>query len=351
MKPILYSLNAFDKNFEQEFRFSWSGNQAFKNRLRIYTNIDNVLVYDSTQTTMQLIHTLPSSTLTNGTEYNCEISVFDKDDIESEFSTKIIFQCLTNPSYSFTNLIESQIVRNATFSPTLSYSQQEGELLDSYNISLYDSGQKLIYKSDTMYDTDNISDTISGLNDNSQYYLRSEGVTVNGMTVDTGYISFSVEYIKPSIFSKLPLENVNGGIKISCNFILVEGKCSVDPPIYIDNEKIDLRSNDAKVIFDEGFNIENNFTIQYVGYDFNNYEEIFSCDNGNSRLTLNYYQTLAKGDTEEKVYINLKVKGFITTYTIISNKIDVPLSTNLLHIWVRRINNLYEVKLTNLGGA
>lgn len=351
MKPILYSIVAFDSGFERNMKFSWTGNQAFKNRLRIYKNIDNSLVYDSTQTTMQLFHTLPANTLVNGTEYNCELSVFDNGDVESEFSTKVIFKCLTNPSYSFSNLTASQIIQNATFSPTLSYSQTEGELLDSYNISLYDNGQNLIYKSDTKYDTDVLSDTLSGLNDNSQYYLRSEGVTINKMTVDTGLIQFSVEYLKPSIFSKIPLENVNGGIKISSNIVIVTGECNIENPTYIDNAKIDLTNEGVKVTFAEGFNIPDNFTIQYVGCDFTNYSTILECPFKNKNLTVTYYKVLIKGESVEKVYVNLKVNGSVTTYTIVSNKIDIPLETDMLNIFIRKINNLYEVKLTNLGGA
>ena len=351
MKPILYSTNAFDSGFEHDFKFSWTGNQAFKNRLRIYKNIDNTLVYDTTQTTMQLFHVLPANILVNGIEYNCEISVFDNNNLESEFSTKVIFKCLTNPSYSFTNLTSGQIVKNATFSSTLLYSQTQGELLDSYNISLYDNGQKLVYKSDTKYDTDVLSDTLSGLNDNSQYYLRSEGITINGMTVDTGLIQFSVEYLKPSIFSKIPLENVNGGIKISCNIIIVTGECSIENPTYIDNKKIDLTNEGVTVTFDEGFNITDNFTMQYVGCDFTNYSTILEYTAENKNLTLTYYKALIKGESVEKVYVNLKVKGSVTTYTIVSNRINVPLETDMLNIWIRKINNLYEVKLTNLGGV
>jgi len=72
--------------------------------------------------------------------------------------------------------------------------------------------------------------------------VRITGSTVNGMSVDSGYVVFSVDFIAPTNWSKLVLENSDGMIKLSSNVTLITGKSNTSSPTYIDDTKIDLTS-------------------------------------------------------------------------------------------------------------
>ena len=62
--PTLLQHIAFDKTLETTFPFtSVGGNQVVKNRLQILNNSTLAVVYDSTQTTFTLAHTLPATLL------------------------------------------------------------------------------------------------------------------------------------------------------------------------------------------------------------------------------------------------------------------------------------------------
>ena len=147
VSPLLYNKQAFDSTEITEFIFNYSGNQSIKNRLRIFNNVDSTQVYDGTQTTFQLKHTLPANTLINGNTYWCEVYTIDINEVQSPASNKIIFKTFTKPTWSFSNLISDQIIRNSSYQVQLTYSQPEGELLNSYQVSLYNSGQSLLHQS------------------------------------------------------------------------------------------------------------------------------------------------------------------------------------------------------------
>lgn len=341
----LYEIKAFDATTIKEFTFNWSGAQSFGNRLVILNNVTNATVYDQTQTTMLLKHTLPANTLTNGIAYNAVIYSIDSEGVSSTVSNKIIFKCLTTPTWNFTNISTNQIIKNSFIEATLNYSQIEGELLNSYQIELYNSSQSLVYKTEILYDSD-LKATISGLNDNSQYYFRATGETLNGMKLDTGMIIISVEYTAPVLYSLVALENLRlkGEIKISYNVILVTGKSNPETPIYIDNSKVDVRENNRYVLFDEGFELQNDGIIQIVGQDFNDYSNICEWSNGTNKIELKYMRGTFASQGTEKAYFILKVYNSITKYTVYSNYINIPSDSQKIHIWIKRVNNVYDLK-------
>ena len=66
-KAQLYNADAWDSSKEHIFRFLWDGNQSFGNILQIRNNLTDTIVYEESETTMQLKHTVPANTLKNGT--------------------------------------------------------------------------------------------------------------------------------------------------------------------------------------------------------------------------------------------------------------------------------------------
>jgi len=298
---------------------------------------------------MQTKHTIAPNILTNGTCYNAELQVFNKENIASSMSNRIVFYCYTTPVLRFTNIVENQIIRSSSYIPTLEYTQNEGELLNEYQVILYDIHHTQVYQTGILYTLENMKAHISNLSDNAKYYLRAVGKTLNGMDVDSGYIPISVEYIHPSLYAIVSLENnpVKKHIKIQSNIIPIEGIITPEPAIYINEKAIDLTADGTNVVFNDGFCIEDNFTLEYKDCGFKNTQCLLLLTEGNKKIELFYREGKFSGDINQKAYTWLKVTDRTTIYISASELIDIPLPTELLHIWIRRINNLYDVKMTN----
>lgn len=344
-QPILYQTTAFDALSVHEFQFAYSGDQAYRNRLIIRNNASNAVVYDKTLTTFQLRHQLPAASLTNGRDYNAQVQVIHKDGSSSALSNKIVFFCFTAPVLSFSNLESEQIIRNSSFEAALSYTQPEGELLSAYQFTLYDIRHAEIYSTDLLYDQ-TLCTTLSGLIDNYHYYLRGAGITVHGMEVDTGYVPFSVEYIQPSVFAVLHLENLwhEGCVMIQSNIVSIEGTSNPSPPRYIDNEWVDLSDPEHWVRFDKGFSIEDDFTLQLVGRDFGENATLLEMSNQKDKIKIRFYHGNFTG-YGEVAYFVLTAHNGTETYVITSDYIPVPSPDEVIPIWVRRIGPLYEIRV------
>lgn len=351
-KPILYPISAFDRSTAQEFRFSYQGNQAFKNKLTVYNSETNEIVYSREQATMQLLHTLPENTLMNGICYTADITVFDRDNLSSPASDKIIFYCFTSPVFQFTNLGQNQIVRNASIDLLLQYEQIEEEPLASYQIVLYDHTQRQLQSSGMRYDSADRHFQITSLEENQNYYARATGSTRNGMLVDTGMVPFSVEYVQPNVWSKLIAENLfgQGEVKLSTHIVSVIGESSPDPPRYIDNEMVDLTGEGAHIRFEGGYQITSDFTMQIEGRSFTPNEEVMVFSNERNRIVIRYCIDRFNGQERPKAFVELSAYNTLTRYYLISNLIDVPGPEIMLSIWVRRIGALYDVKLAPSKG-
>ena len=353
MKPLLYKLDAFDARYEKTITYTYSGNQQFKNICTVRNNETNTIVYRATIDTLQLKHTIPANRLTNGILYNITMQVLDSQNNVSEESTPLLCYCFTTPTFKFSNLTENQIVQNASYPITLSYNQPENEELQYYQVFLYNINKNQIWSSGVKYD-DRLSITLSDLDDNGVYYVRAECKTINGMLITTDYIRFSVNYLMPNIYAIVTLENIKneGSIKIQSNILSLEGRYYGNgEPIYVDSEMIDLRNSKNHVYFDEGFTIRDNFTINLKGYNFTDFSTILQLSNINNTIILTkkhgtYY---SEGDVE-KTFFELTVPSSSFSYYVIrSNFIDNPSNADILSIWIRRVNNIYDLYVKNLS--
>lgn len=332
MKPILYLSNTFDAHQPHEFRFIWEGNQSFSNTVIIRDNVTDKVVYQETQTTMQLKHVLPANSLVNGKLYNARIATTDINNNISEYSSPILFYCFTYPTFKFTNISSNFIIRNATYQINMSYSQIENEPLESYVIELFDESKNLLQSSGTKYD-DELRHTFSSLEDNQTYYFKATGQTLNGLDIETEYILVSVNYEQPQIYSILTLENVkeDGLIKIQSNIRIVE--CYTNKsPIFIDGEYIDLRDDTLRI--DNGFSLDKDYVIRCVGYD------------------LKTGLIMKIGDVEvyfrkigSKSYIELYAPFHESKYYCCSNYLDINITNEKVRFEIIKNNGLYEVTL------
>jgi hypothetical protein len=188
----LFERPAFDATEPQVFTFSSTGSQAFKNRLTVRDNLTNAVVYNDIIETFQLRHELPANKLTNGVLYNAVITTFDINNVESAPSNTIIFYCYSTPSFMFSNLTENQIIQNSSYEVNLTYSQPQGEILNSWQVLLYDEHKQLLNTSGLRYKTDILSYVVSGLEDNDSYYIRATGETLNRMEICSQWLNWRI---------------------------------------------------------------------------------------------------------------------------------------------------------------
>ena len=352
--PILYTVNAFDATQKQVFNFNiLGGNQVTANTLTIKNNATLTTVYSATQTTFKFEHTLPANTLTNGTYYQATLTTKDAQGNISNASVPIQFYCYSQPSFEISNMPAGNVVTNSSYAFTVTYNQAQGEILNAYVFNLYSVSGALISTSNTMYNTDtslplNISYLFSGFEDNASYSIEVTGVTVDGTQITTGRISFTTNYTSPDTFSNFFLANncKSGYITIRSNVIGINGISNPETPTYIDNKEIDLTDTGSYVEWIEGYRVTDDWTVRLWGRDFTPNAEIFRFSNTDGDIiTIDYRVDGTRGWFELKV----KHKDWLWGYVTESAHIALPTETEQVFCWLRRIDNLYDLRIENRG--
>lgn len=352
--PILYSIPAFDAQNSFVFQFaSIGGNQVVANTLTVKNNATLSTVYSATQTTFKFEHTLPANTLTNGTYYQAILTTKDAQGNESNPSAPIQFYCYSQPSFEISNMPSSNVITNSSYAFTVTYNQAQGETLNAYVFNLYSASGALISTSNMMYNTDtslplNVSYLFSGFEDNASYSIEVTGVTVDGTQISTGRISFTTNYTSPSTFSNFFLvNNCKGGyITIRSNVIGINGISNPETPTYIDNKEIDLTDAGSYVEWIEGYRVTDDWTMRLWGRDFTPNSEIFRFSNTDGDIiTIEYHVDATQCWFELKAKHSNWLWGYVTE----SVRIALPSVTEQVFCWLRRIGNLYDLRIENRG--
>ena len=354
-KPQLYieCSYAFDAQYEREFKYLWpsGNNQSVANTLIIRDNETNTIVYNVKQETLLLKHILPANTLQNGKTYNVCIQVFDRENNASELSDTLIFKCYTTPTLSL-NITSEQVIRSSSYLFTVSYSQSEGEELQYYSLELYDGNKQRLYNTGARYNIE-AGITLTDFIDNTSYYIKAYGQTINHMEIETDLILFHVEYITPELYSYMTVENrdLYGDIQFTSFLVSIEGKGVNGDPIFIDNEYVDT-INGTSVRFDENFSISNGI-ISLVGKGFVlNQPFLIMRNNNYHTMTFTWkYGTYKQENDVEKWYVELKcADNKVITYHM-SNLITSPDSNQLLDIQIKIVNNYIDITIKNIEKA
>lgn len=362
-KPILNPMIAFDATQPSTFTFySTGGNQVVKNQLTIRNNDTNQVVYQQTVESFKFEHTVPANTLTNGTYYNAYIITYDATGDSSVPSEPIQFYCYTSPTINFTNIPATGIISASSFQFQFTYNQIQGELLNYYSVVLYNSNHSEINNSGEIYlgggtPPVNLTYLLTGFDDKTSYYIEVRGYTINGTFVTTGQTLFSVAYSSPSVFGVLGLTNncKEGYITGESIIAIIEGESNPSPPIFIDNatgQEIDLRGDGHWVKWTSGYQLNGDFTAQWWMRDLNQDTDIAYFTNIiGQKITFTFRHGYYRNETVMKAYIELWADSAKTgdVYFRYSNYIDLPADTDYLTLWVRRIGNIYSIKLENLG--
>lgn len=344
MYAIIHAIEPFDASVGTEIKFTWKGNQIYKVRCVIKNNLSGETVYDQVADSMKQSYIIPkNSGLINGTYYVAYITVFDVNNNESSFQNiGTPFYCFSSPIFK---LPVDDIIKVSTYKVGLTYSQLEDEPLDSFCITLYTYQKTELQSSGNVYDTSDLSYTLSGLENANQYYLRATGKTLHNMVLDTGYILFTVSYQVAQIFSPLELNNKPeyGSIEIKSNIVSTIGIPDKDV-IYIDGEYIDLRDN--TVTYDVGFKIEGNFTEVFFFYEPNLNKRIIHLEDKEKFTADIYYRKGTYSDSNgEKSLFELIANSCGINYVIFSNYIDAPAENQQFALCVNRIGNYYDMKV------
>lgn len=344
IRPMLYSIDAFDAMEENTISFAWKGEQAFGNRLIVKNNTTNQTVYEKDNTTMKLQHTLPPESLTNGICYAATLYVLNSNgEIISDISNSVVFYCYSKPIFKISGLKENDTIKNSSYQAVLEYEQGEGEPLCEYTISLYSTSKNVYQTSGIRYDSAQ-SFTFHGMLDNNSYYARATGKTVNGMSLDTGYILFHVEYVRPNIYAILNLENVykKGYVKFQSNIVAIKGKSNPDPPEFIDDDLIDLRNKDTWVKFDEFFDLTEDYSLAIIGRG--RTANPFQMTDGNAVVNLYYREGCYKSQNGElKGFFELRVPNPMSEAIYVSDYINPLTDNDYWQVWIKKVNSVFQV--------
>ena len=319
--PVGISMGAFDATKDAVFSFySVGGNRVVANRINVYDNESGDLVYTNKEETYSFSQTVPANTLTNGHVYNFTFNTYDIDDNESLPSTAILFYCYTTPTLELTNIVNDQEISTSSYDFFVHYAQLEGELISFVTFYLYDYNNNLIKQSEDMYSSSSIADVrfdylITGLDNNTNYYIKASGYTRNNTYIETEKVLFKVKYDYPSVFANLEVTNVcdKGYNQIVSNITKLDGHTFPKQPKYISGKKLDLLDirNKQEVIWEDSSIVSGDFAMQIwfeVGLE-GKYFKLTNAENENIYMIGKLIREIPYGETTPSDYI--EITGYI----------------------------------------
>ena len=328
---------AFDATTEHIFEYSWDSSnvQSVGSILTIRINDEtDKVIYGEKTNSLLLKHVLPANTLKNGVLYNAVIQVVDRQNNLSPASDPILFYCYTQPTIT-TTLSDNEIIQNSSCTVGITYNQPEGEELQSFNIELYNRFRELIYTSSMKYDLSSTV-TLTGLEDNTNYYVQAVGETINHMITKSGLIRIDVEYIQPDLYAYINVENRYnyGDIVFTSNLVSIEGHS--DNPVFIGGEYIDT-INGTPVRFDEDFELDKNFSLILKGYNFQTNKVLMILKNDNVSIEVKW-----RIDENGEYYIQVSAQTNNLINIFMSNHMTCT-DTTLVKIMMRCKNHHFDI--------
>ncbi len=335
-KPILLKIKPFDAKCDYEVSMSYSGNLPYSNKITIYNAESLSVVFTDTVSTHLLKHTIPANTLTNGTKYAIECQMFDSKGTASVLSDKVYFWCYETPTFEFEGLNNEDTIENSTISLTLKYWQSSYEKLYSFKFFLYDSYKAVLNQSDMSYDTSNLTYEFKGLGNRTVYYVRATGITNDGIELDTGFIQVFTDFANPNTYARIYTEcDENGTIHGYTNITMIEP--TAEPDDYeFDGGYINLQDN--TLVYDQDFLVSGDFTISIRLKGLKSNVDILKASNSSTGFTLSNYRF------DDGIRFKLVVPNILTDYILYSEPLVIN-SSDVICIHIRRINNIYSLKV------
>lgn len=174
------------------------GNGVKYYQLYIYLNSNGTQVYTTGVITLsttlndmdELDIAIPSGTLINGNEYKWSISV-STDNSNYIASVESVFYAYRNPTLTI-NPFSSTIASNV-FTPTATYSQENGIDIQWFYWVLYDEWGDIVTTTDQIRDV-TITYMFNGLINNKSYKIQVFGMSQNDVPCQSAIAPFTVSY-------------------------------------------------------------------------------------------------------------------------------------------------------------
>lgn len=261
-------ISPLNPSVDNIFTFSSSGGGLiYANEFYIRTNDANAtVVYDKKITTYKLSHTIPSGTLTAGTDYQIKCRTYDSNGQYSEWSDIVLAKALSNPIIIITSIINGQVTtQNPIFQST--FYQAEDDTLKTYEYILYKDGVQIETSGEL---TDKLLYyQCSGLENKTTYTVKLLVYTTNGLEASISQ-DFYVIYEQSRMSSVVNLTNEDsiGGISIEIYARQILGRLySGNDPTYEDDEWINLHDSVIIIDSESGFSLDGNWTCKLYAKD------------------------------------------------------------------------------------
>lgn len=336
-KPQIKKIIPFDAGKDHEISIAWAGSRAAANRILIYDNETNQVVFDHKVSSYTLRHTIPAHTLTNGRKYAIQAQIFTAGDIPSALSDKALFYTFETPAFYFENVSDASLIDNSSFVASIHYYSPDWEDIGKYVFYLYDASKKLLLESSELTDASNISYAYQGLDNDTSYYIRCAGVTVNGMELDTGYVGIIVRFENPNTYARIyatPLPS-QGCIQVATNLVIIQYN-GTDSFSYTEG-MIDLRGR--TLYYDKGFLIKDDFTLLLRGRNLWQTADILKMNHDDRGLTLS-----SRIYVDGSLRFRLLVPNGMGNYLLYSDPQYFE-NTDMVTIALRRQNNIYQLRV------
>ena len=260
----------FDAQKDNEITFNvFGGDQYTGYEVEIFNNETNELFFSASKTTYSKKFLLEANTLSNGIEYRIRVRtciITETSEEYSGYSDQVIIKCYSTPTCSIDNLTNeagNRVITNQNYSFEGSFFQSEGIALSSYQFILYGADKEPIQEFNKVFTSaSKFTQAVEGFSPQADYFIELICVDENNFEVSTGLISFRVDYVAPRIKQIVELvnEKETASVKITSNMIQIIFKVDNAPPVYINEQEIDLRNNRAYL--DEMINLVGNFTLK-----------------------------------------------------------------------------------------
>lgn len=360
IRPQVNSITPFDATRPYTFTFTVNGNgePVQANTIVIQDNATLDIVYQDTVSTYSFVHTITANTLQNGKTYQATITTKNLNSgAESEPSVPIIFYCLAEPSLTFTNMPDENTVTSNSYQFEVSYNQANNEPLNSAKINLYNSYGALISSSDVINNFDSVPVSFrylfSGFANGEDYYIECVGTTLHGMPVDSGQISFNVEYSGEEVYSVFELTNYckGGYVEIKSNIVAIDGEYAIDgiPTEYYKPQYtadgVDLGVDGSSVIYRHGYEINGDFLAKmWTGKPANNSRYFTMSTTDGNRISIWYTNDYYQAE-DGYCHAELVVESYGLKYYTESEPVLEPTASQTLFTSLKRVNGLYQIEL------
>lgn len=367
IRPILNKINAFDADFGTTLTFSWTGAQSQKNRIVIRDYDTGQSVYNCTEKTMALKHSLhlgadfeenvsqsiPYS-LSNGRRYLASVYVYDVYGNESLQSSEVPFYCFTTPVFEFINFTRfdasagiAKVNANSIYL-NVKYQQENGEVISEYKFTLYDYNNRKLMESGIFYGStadDNLQYSLGGiaetekgpngeLNYNTCYRITCEAMTIHGMRIMTEQ-RFVVQKDTGGVGSLVTAEALpDHTIAVSSHFKIVNASLNGEE-IYLNDSDgqpyaLDL-SKGAVLSYFDGFNMSEPWAIRGIIGNCQPNTVLMTCSNSaGESFTVSYI--VKKYPLSEKAYFLLEADKGAAHYLLRSNYLPIISRWYMLYI-------------------